>query len=492
MPHMFSEFPASDQSSCNDISPLSIFQRARTTILWIVLTLLFVGLPGISSAESPTHITVVHSASYVPYSYLNTNGEPEGILIDLWRLFAEKNNVEITFKLVNWSESLELIKQGEVDIHGGLTVSENREAYIYFADEILNIRTLLFVPITSDKSELAEFFDEPVGVIASTFDEDFIQTHFPQVHLVTYLNSEEMIDAAVRKEIHAFVADYPSGYYRLLLVDELDRFHATSTLYTESIHAAVAQGSDSLRDFVNAGFKKLTSAEIRTITDHWLIPPKPKPKWLIPALFGGGVTFILIIMVSHYWSLRRLVRVRTHELHKKIEELVEAKAQAERLATTDRLTGIGNRRAFYDKVAVEIERTSRYPRPLCLVLFDLDDFKSINDNFGHPAGDSALTEFVITIQRRLRKVDFFARLGGDEFAVLLPETSKDKAVSLVSRMLEDVRNHKFDHNGIHISTSFSAGVAEYQNDLSVDDWIHRGDSLLYKGKSEGRARVIGG
>jgi diguanylate cyclase (GGDEF)-like protein len=82
-------------------------------------------------------------------------------------------------------------------------------------------------------------------------------------------------------------------------------------------------------------------------------------------------------------------------------------------------------------------------------------------------------------------------LGGDEFAVLLPETSNDEAVALTSRMLEDVRNQQFDYHGNHISFSFSAGVAEYQDDSSVDDWIRRGDARLYKGKSDGRARVVG-
>jgi len=488
---MCSRFPVPDQSSCQEVSPLSTFRRGRSTIWWVILILLFVGSPGTGSAEPPTRITVAHSASYIPFSYLNSDGEPEGMLIDLWRLFAEKNNVEITFKLVNWSESLEMIRQGEVDIHGGLTVSKNRETYIDFADEILHIRTLLFLPITSGKSDLADLVDEPVGVIASTFDQDFIQTHFPLINLVAYPNSEAMIDAAVRREIHGFVADYPSGYYRLLLADALDRFHSTSTLYTESIHAAVPQDSGDLREFVNAGLEKLTSAEKRAITDRWLVPPTPKPKWLLPLLLGGIVTLVLVAVAGHYWTLRRLVRIRTRELSEKIDELAEAKAQAELLVATDVLTGIGSRRAFYDKAAEEIERTKRYARPLCLVLFDLDDFKRINDCFGHSAGDTILTGFVDSIQGGLREVDFFARLGGDEFALLLPETSNDEAVSLALRMLEDVRNQQFDYHGNHISISFSAGVAEYQNDSSVDDWIRRGDAHLYKGKSGGRARVIG-
>ncbi len=460
-------------------------------IWWWGLSLLLISLPGISSAEPPKRITVTHSANYVPFSSLNSDGKPEGLLIDIWRLFAQKNNIEISFKLVNFNKSLELVRQGGTIIHGGLTVSQKRDTYLDFTEEILHIRTLLFVPITSEKLDLADLVDEPIGVIESTFDQDFIQTHFPLVNLVTFPNSKMMVDAAVRGEIHGFVADYPSGYYRLLLVDALHRFRATSTLYTESIHAAVPGDSGDLRDFVNAGLKKLSNAEKNAIIDQWLIPPVPKPKWVIPALIGGIGFLLLSAVVGHYLTLRQLVRIRTRELRDKIDELAKAKAQAELLIATDGLTGIGSRRAFYDKVAEEIERSKRYNRQLCLVLLDLDDFKSINDCFGHAAGDATLTNFADSIHSRLREVDFFARLGGDEFAVLLPETSHKDAVSLVSHMLEDVRTQQFDYHGNLICVSFSAGVAKYQNDSSVDDWIRRCDARLYKGKSDGRARVIG-
>ena len=444
-----------------------------------------------ADTRAPERLVVAHSANHTPFSFLNAEGEPDGVIVDLWRLFAEKNGIDVEFKLVDWHQSLELVREGEADLHGGLTESEKRRTFLDFADEILRIRTLLFVPIESEKSDLADFADEPVGVIQSTFDQDFIETHFPQVKLVTFSDSQFMVDAAVRGDVHAFVSDYPTGFYRLLLVDSLDQFRSATSLYTESIRPAVSTDAGPLLDFINAGLKRLTREEKQRILDRWLVPPPPRPDWVLPALIGGLIVIVVILAVSHYWTLRRLVRNRTLELNQKIDELAQAKTRADHLVRTDALTGVGSRRAFYEKATEEIERTTRYHRPLCLVLFDLDEFKQTNDQYGHLAGDSVIKAFVAVIRLHLRDTDFLGRVGGDEFAALLPETSQQEAEAMVRRMLDKLRSRRFEFEGQRISISFSAGVAEYEARQSIDDWIQSADRHLYRGKSGGRGRVVG-
>jgi diguanylate cyclase (GGDEF)-like protein len=407
-------------------------------------------------------------------------------LVDLWRLFGERNNVKISFALADWADSLDQVQSGIVNVHGGLTVSENREAFLDFSEEILRIRTLLFLPMGSEKTDLADLTHETVGVIDGTFDQDFVNMHFPEVNLVTFPNSEVMVEAAIQGKIHAFVADYPVGYYRLLVADSIDRFRATSTLYTESIHAAVARDNSELIAFINTGLAKITKAERTALSERWLIPPSPRPDWVMPALFGGIGGVLVLAFFGHYWALRRLVRIRTRELE-------DARINAERLASTDALTGIGSRRAFYAQAAKELARATRYRRPLCVVLFDLDNLKAINDGQGHAAGDKALKKLVDSVSAGLRSSDFFARLGGDEFAALLPETSGKEAVTLIERIQQGLTTAQpgdfpADETS-HIT--FSAGVAEFEEDISIDDWLKRADARLYKGKAAGKARVVG-
>ncbi len=106
-------------------------------------------------------------------------------------------------------------------------------------------------------------------------------------------------------------------------------------------------------------------------------------------------------------------------------------------ATHDWLTGLRNRRYFEETLADHMAAATRYDRELALVLFDLDDFKQINDTHGHAAGDDALRQFADCLKKSARKADIVCRFGGDEFAVLLPETSKSSAEKLVDRVLKE-------------------------------------------------------
>lgn len=99
-----------------------------------------------SGGELSRRIVVTNSASWVPYSFLDHAGQPRGVLIELWRLFARKNNVEVEFKLVDWAKSLEMVRNGEADVHGGLTETDQRRESLYFYQrEILRARTLVFL-----------------------------------------------------------------------------------------------------------------------------------------------------------------------------------------------------------------------------------------------------------------------------------------------------------------------------------------------------------
>jgi diguanylate cyclase (GGDEF)-like protein len=449
-------------------------------------------MPVATLASAPERLVVTHSASWTPYAYLNAEGEPAGMLVDLWRLFGEKNNVEISFKLVDWHDTFDLLRRGEAEVHGGLTSSDARDTFLDFSREVLRIPTLLFVPSGQEDQDLADMGNQVVGVVDSTFDHDFVETHFPEVNLRTYANSRAMVESAIRGELQAFIADYPSGYYRLLLIDAIDKFRAVDTLYTESIHVAVPQGSSELLSFLDQGFAKVTEADKNALRVRWLIPAEPMPQWLLPGVIAVVVLVCLIAFGAHYLHLRQIVGRRTEDLNASIRKLESANTELGRLARIDPLTGVANRQSFYDKATREIERARRYDHPVSLAMFDLDHFKQVNDRFGHIAGDTVLKHFATVVGRELRESDVFARLGGDEFIALLPETDRDTAMVLAKRILGKLRDRRFDVGDDQIDLSFSAGVAAFEDDGSIDEWIERADRGLYKSKSEGRSRVSEG
>lgn len=173
------------------------------------------------------------------------------------------------------------------------------------------------------------------------------------------------------------------------------------------------------------------------------------------------------------------------------QELTAMRAQLDRLAHTDELTGLANRRMFQERAAQLLEMGKRYGEPCSIIVFDLDHFKSVNDRFGHEGGDLVLRTLGAFILDIARSADLVARVGGEEFALVLPHTTLAVAQMAAMRMCEGIANlHVTMANGQVLRFTASFGVAEYQhgdNDLAT--LMNRADQALYRAKAEGRNRV---
>jgi two-component system cell cycle response regulator len=189
---------------------------------------------------------------------------------------------------------------------------------------------------------------------------------------------------------------------------------------------------------------------------------------------GTGVA-LLALALTLVHSRRQLARAR------------EEARRNRRLADLDGLTGLHNRRYFHEELAREVSRAQRYGRELALVVFDLDDFKSINDRIGHLAGDAVLAETAERARSVVRSADIACRVGGDEFAVLLPEASGREAELLCGRLHQAVSSTPVAEAG---NVSVSAGIAELQADDDPNTFFERADQALYRAKELGKGQVV--
>jgi diguanylate cyclase (GGDEF)-like protein len=181
------------------------------------------------------------------------------------------------------------------------------------------------------------------------------------------------------------------------------------------------------------------------------------------------------------------LRVRNEELERTKLRLEEANQRLERLATTDPLTDLPNRRRFIERLEEETETAHRYKHATSLILLDLDHFKRVNDNFGHPAGDRVLVEVARILKERARAADLPARLGGEEFAILVPFTNEGGACELAEDMRVRIEQHVFEGIG-HVTASF--GVAELDTSAGSERrLLSEADAALYRAKAAGRNRV---
>jgi diguanylate cyclase (GGDEF)-like protein len=162
-----------------------------------------------------------------------------------------------------------------------------------------------------------------------------------------------------------------------------------------------------------------------------------------------------------------------------------------RMAIVDGLTQVFNKRYFTEFIDRELSRCQRYNRPLTLVMFDIDHFKKINDEFGHLAGDYVLKRLAGSIQaKNIRKEECFARYGGEEFAIVLPDTPKNNGAILAEKIRQMVQGTRFEFETNVIPVTISMGVSELQKGDTVESFIQRADEKLYEGKQGGRNRVV--
>lgn len=234
----------------------------------------------------------------------------------------------------------------------------------------------------------------------------------------------------------------------------------------------------------------------------------------VVALVVAYVIFVVFLLRVHYNALLSClngVAGTFAELHEKndldladIEELSLRDDEVGRIAKRlvpliknisfsvlmDSLTGAYNRRVFFKRLDEELERFKRYKRPFCLVLVDIDDFKRINDCYGHPFGDFVLSNFSRLIRERIRGSDVFGRIGGEEFGIILVETNIDDAFKVCEKLRTAVEEAIFEDgvNRVRITASF--GVTQVKGADTVGSLYERADRALYMAKEAGKNRVV--
>ncbi len=214
------------------------------------------------------------------------------------------------------------------------------------------------------------------------------------------------------------------------------------------------------------------------------------------------ISFIIISIVtswfeyfrSHYQQDLKMknqaLKEEQRQLNLEIQERKRLEKDLKKLANTDVLTGIMNRRYFLEQTKNEIQRHCRFSHSMTLLMLDIDRFKTINDTHGHPAGDQVIRSLASTLMEGVRHVDLVGRLGGEEFAVLLVETPPKDALETAQRLRKGIMGKSIDHESHVIYYTVSIGVAHArQKEDTVDDLISRADRALYSAKKNGRNRV---
>lgn len=296
-------------------------------------------------------------------------------------------------------------------------------------------------------------------------------------------------------DLMAQIIDVPAGLIMRLTEGELEVFVSSKTKgnpYTVGEKEVMKDSGLYCETVINTNKMLLVPNALKE--NDWKNNPDVKLNMIsylgFPISWPDGKPFGTICVLdekenhysSQYINLIQKFR-RSIEIHL---ELIDKSNQLTKLAKTDPLTSIYNRRGFFAKAETEFNRSIRYKHPLSILLFDIDNFKKINDTYGHQMGDEILTTFARTVSSLLRESDIFGRYGGDEYIAVLCETDYESAKITAERIRNEIARTAVTCNGNQVNFTVSIGIGSLSDNLTLSEIIKQADIALYESKNKGK------
>lgn len=407
------------------------------------------------------------------------DGEPAGLVVQITRAMAEAAGLDIEIRVLDWARAQEMVQRGEADALLQINWTEERDGLYDFSVPLLDSNFTIFrrvecIDIHGRHSLQGKTVGvEAMGLPCTVLRED------PDILLRPIASWREGFEEVRSGVIDAVVVDRWIGEYELYLAGFNDIVPVSSPVAVSCSSIAVRKGNRELLDRINEG---LTTIQINgtreRILSEWSgkrIVYLPEEKMKAYYVIGGLalVNVILLVVAVVYARL-----------------LMKTKKEAEKLASTDGLTGLFNYRSFYAAAERELAIAGRHGRPLSVVQIDIDSFKEINDAWGHLFGDTVLVAVADAIRQSVRSTDICARMGGDEFTLLLPETAADEARIVAERVRCAVAALTMRASTDVVSLSVSIGVTtETGGGSDLEGLIREADDALYEAKRGGRNQV---
>lgn len=412
-------------------------------------------------------ITVCVQKDWNPYETMKGN-QYQGIIADFTYLLRDKTGLSINiFPTESSQQAQTLTLQGICDITPMIIHQGDQHANdLLVSDTFLNItQSFLSTNKTAQISDLTEKIAMSTRSNCSTC----VSQVFPEAEILAVNSALEGIDLLEAGKVSSVLAAQVHLRY-LLTRNEITQMHIIDD---HNMYSNVGFGMNTQRsvllNILNKTISLISARDRDQILSKWYInAPPQKAEEKIWWLFATVLAVLFLFLLYRY---------NTERLRSKL---------LKELSETDQLTGISNRRKMIQVLQEHIDRANRYHNQLSLIFLDIDDFKIINDRYGHKTGDRILKEISSIIRKHIRKTDTFARWGGEEFIIASPETSVQNAEKQANILLHGIYMHDFNLDR-QISCSF--GVTQYLKDETLDNFVNRADQSMYKAKKEGKNRV---
>ncbi len=445
--------------------------------------------------EQHTDIRFAPAPYYPPVEFFDENDVYRGITADFLRLMGERQGLDMNVtQYPSWDKVVAATQEGKVDVWGASAITPERQEYMNFTRPYIRLPAVIVVRKDIDGPlNMRDLDGHKVVLIKGYASSEYVKENFPSLDILEVPDLETGLRMVSYGLSDAIIATNAAALFYIERDGLTNLRVAGESGFAWQLRFAVRKDWPELVSIIQKGLDDISDDELRTIFRRW-INLGYEGQIFTPQLLlqiAGGIFVLLAIMVF-VWNrmLRHQVRERTQALNKELEERKALESKLRRLATTDELTGIMNRRHLFDCLRQELRRVERYDNSLALLMFDVDHFKQINDSYGHAAGDQVLKSVVDICQKELRENDLFGRIGGEEFVVSLLETDVETAMQVANRICHSIASTQIAlNNGEHLTSTISIGVVHSSQDKSLEVLLSYSDRAMYSAKQKGRNRV---
>ncbi len=424
--------------------------------------------------------------SGLPFEGLSSTGEHIGMSSDYYNLFEQMLSAKFELvKTKNWHQSIDYIKQQKCDMLALGMETPERKAYLNFTSHYLEVplvvATRVNVPFIN---HILDLEGEKIGIIKGDAFVKILRQKYPSLTIIEVDDIYNGLDKVKNGQLFAFIDTLASiGYeFQSKYFGELK----IAGKISENLKLSIAVRNDdaTLLTILQKSVNNITNERHRKIFTKW-IPIKYEQGLNYQTLWEVAVGVIVFIVLMAYWN-RKVIKANTL-LIKAQKEIEEKNKELKRLALTDNLTKLFNRRKLEELIQDEINKHDNTEHHFCLSMLDIDHFKEVNDTYGHQKGDKVLIEIANILQNNLKDTGFVGRYGGEEFIVLYPESSINDVVTTIESLRLAISKHDF--NGIPPKTASFGLTCSIKGD-TIETLIKRADNALYEAKNSGRNKVI--
>lgn len=413
-------------------------------------------------------LTLCVSREWMPYEAMQNNTH-SGLLADYMALLAEKLNINLTvMPSESWAQARYMLRTGLCDLIPGAMATPTRGLYLAFSRPYLSMPAVVAIHNRSNFNDNAQALaDKKLAVRSDSAFHEILINRYPNATIMPVETVSEGLRLLETGEVFGFI-DAPASISHTLQAEHLVDITLYDTLNDRwDISVAVSRENQILLEILNRAISTIKPQEHSAIANQWLniryaYKVDYTRVWLVGAIF-----LLILTLVAYRYKV-----VAGYNRHLQF------------MAQHDALTGIFNRNKLYEYLDNSLEIYRRYDRPSSVIFFDVDDFKQVNDKYGHNEGDRILIEIAEIVEEDIRKTDRLGRWGGEEFLIILPESDLEMAALLGEKLRATIAQHDFGLGTTNLTCSF--GISQVQESDTVTSLIHRADAAMYQAKNGGK------